>query len=93
MLMANTEHLDLALISGLERDEPLTLYWPMDGIPVGQLVIVALKTDFHDCGELEAMQAGWFLRQFGPPNRKLGVNAIRTKRRIDSRCGHKTIEA
>lgn len=37
--MANTEHLDLALISGLEREEPLTLFWPMDGIPVGQLVI------------------------------------------------------
>lgn len=38
-LMPNTEHLDLALISGLEREEPLTLFWPMVGIPVGQLAI------------------------------------------------------
>lgn len=39
VLMPNTEHLDLALISGLEREEPLILFWPMDGIPVGQLTI------------------------------------------------------
>lgn len=37
--MPNTEHLDLALISGLEREEPLRLFWPMVGIPVGQLAI------------------------------------------------------
>jgi hypothetical protein len=37
--MSETEHLDLALISGLQREEPLTLAWPMDGIPAGWLSI------------------------------------------------------
>lgn len=37
--MPNEEHLDLALISGLQRKQPLILFWPMDGIPVGQLTI------------------------------------------------------
>jgi hypothetical protein len=37
--MLEYEHLDLALISGFERREPLTLSWPMDGIPAGWLLI------------------------------------------------------
>ncbi|HKS77117.1 MAG TPA: hypothetical protein VJQ82_28160 [Terriglobales bacterium] len=37
--MSHAEHLDLALISGFAREEPLILFWPMDGIPVGQLTI------------------------------------------------------
>jgi hypothetical protein len=37
--MAESEHLDLALISGLQREEPLTLSWPMEGIPAGWLSI------------------------------------------------------
>ncbi len=37
--MPEAEHLDLALISGLQRQEPLTLSWPMDGIPAGWLSI------------------------------------------------------
>jgi hypothetical protein len=37
--MPSGEHLDLALISGLQREEPLSLFWPMDGIPAGQLKI------------------------------------------------------
>jgi hypothetical protein len=37
--MPELEHLDLALISGFERPEPLTLSWPMDGIAAGWLSI------------------------------------------------------
>jgi hypothetical protein len=39
--MAESEHLDLdlALISGLQREAPLILSWPMDGIPAGWLSI------------------------------------------------------
>ena len=38
-LMETAQHLDLALISGLRRDQPLLLSWPMDGIPAGWLSI------------------------------------------------------
>ena len=37
--MPEAEHLDLALISGLQRQEPLTLSWPIDGIPASWLSI------------------------------------------------------
>jgi hypothetical protein len=38
-VMEPAQHLDLALITGLRRDQPLLLSWPMDGIPVGWLSI------------------------------------------------------
>ena len=37
--MLDEEHLDLALISGWQRKEPLILFWPLDGMPVGQLTV------------------------------------------------------
>jgi hypothetical protein len=37
--METAQHLDLALISGLQRTEPLLLSWPMDGVPTGWLSI------------------------------------------------------
>lgn len=37
--METTAHLDLALISGLRREHPLLLSWPMDGVPAGWLSI------------------------------------------------------
>lgn len=37
--MESSQHLDLALIYGLQREEPLLLSWPMDGVPAGWLSI------------------------------------------------------
>lgn len=37
--MPDADNFDLALISGLQREEPLLLSWPMDGIPAGWLSI------------------------------------------------------
>jgi hypothetical protein len=37
--MHESSHLDLALISGFQRQEPIFLPWPMDGIPAGFLSI------------------------------------------------------
>jgi hypothetical protein len=39
VLMEKAPHLDLELISGLQREQPLLLSWPMDGIPAGWLSI------------------------------------------------------
>ena len=38
-VMETAQHLDLALISGFRREQPLVVSWPMDGIPVGWLSI------------------------------------------------------
>jgi hypothetical protein len=50
--MYDTEHLDLGLISGLRRQEPLVLSWPCNGVPAGWLQIATPREWLEFVGSL-----------------------------------------
>lgn len=57
--MYESEHLDLKLIAGLTREDPLLLPWPLDGIPAGFM-------QFHTPQQWQCFVAGLGLPAFIP---------------------------